>query len=171
MAKNTQVNAFEDSRFLEKTRLFAYVEKRKRHSSPVKSRIAVRLERLRSRRIDLWADDDNEPSTPSNVITLSDSEEEKPARKRKSRRKTPKNATCLICSILSQLSTKNCCADHLSRLKHPQWLPEQVMILPVTDQIVQRYLDPQQIHQLRTQTSTNSVNETIQLFDEDVISF
>jgi hypothetical protein len=73
---------------------------------------------------------------------------------------TNKNATCLICSIHSQLSSYNCCSQHLSILKNPQptafqWLPEQVMIVPLTDEIVQRYLDPQQIHHLRTQTSTN----------------
>jgi len=68
-----------------------------------------------------------------------------------------KNATCLICSIISQLSSFNCCPEHLSSLKNPstQWLPEQVMIVPITNEIVQRYLDPQQIHHLRTQTSTS----------------
>jgi hypothetical protein len=138
-----------------------FLEKRKRLSSPIKSQIGIRLEKLRDRRKNLWSDDE-ETSKQSNLIVLSDSEEEeRPLLKHKSRKKKPKNATCLICSILSQLSSYNCCSEHLSLLKNhskTQWLPDQVMILPVTNEIVQRYLDPEQIHQLRTRTSINSVN-------------
>jgi len=109
-------------------------------------------------------------------MVLSDSDEEKPSSSKqrsqniKSRKKLSqnhvKNATCLICSILSQLSSYNCCSEHLSTLKNQQQattnsqcLPEKVMILPLTDEIVQRYLDPQQIHHLRT--STSSINKNI----------
>jgi hypothetical protein len=140
--------------------------KRKRLSSPIKSEIAIRLEKLRVRPKNLWGDDkDEEISKQSNLIVLSDAEEEEqPIIRRKFRKKTPKNPTCLICSIKSQLSSYNCCSEHLSALKNhlkSQWLPEKVMIVPLTDDIVQRYLDPQQIHQLRTLP----VNEMINLSD------
>jgi len=42
---------------------------------------------------------------------------------------------------------------------HSHRLPEQVMIIPMTDELVQRYLDPQQIHHLRRQTSTSPINK------------
>jgi hypothetical protein len=35
------------------------------------------------------------------------------------------------------------------------------MILPVTDEIVQRYLEPQQLQRLRTHTSTSPTNTKI----------
>jgi hypothetical protein len=35
------------------------------------------------------------------------------------------------------------------------------MILPVTDEIVQRYLEPQQLQRLRTHTSTSPTNKKI----------
>lgn len=127
-------------------------------------------------------------------IVLSDSDEEKTAaaayrkrsRSNKSRQKsspihgdnypsdndykrTPKCATCLICSILSTLSSYNCCSKHLSLLTNSkksthknspvsteQCQPQHVMIVPVTDELVQRYLNPQGGHHLRTQISTSS---------------
>jgi hypothetical protein len=156
----------------------------------LKSQIAIRLDKLRGRRKDLWGDDDDDDDDDDeeqsktiknnkhkSYIVLSDSDEERPSKRRsrsvKSRKKlsqnSVKNATCLICSILSQLSSCNCCSEHLSTLKNPshqqqqttnsQWLPEQVMIVPVTNDIVQRYLDPQKIHHLRTQTSTSPINK------------
>ena len=74
---------------------------------------------------------------------------------------------CLICSILSKLSPLNCCPEHLSLLKNhshhqqqttsSQWLPEHVLIVPLTDEIIERYLDPQQIYHLRTQASTSLI--------------
>jgi hypothetical protein len=42
------------------------------------------------------------------------------------------------------------------------------MILPLTDEIVQRYLDPQQIHHLRA--STSSINQNI-LVNQNPTSF
>ncbi|CAF0872499.1 unnamed protein product, partial [Adineta steineri] len=91
-------------------------------------------------------------------------------RSSKSRKKTQRNhnepVTCLICSILSQLSSVNCCSAHISLLKnhthhrqkssHSHQLPEQVMIIPMTDEIVQRYFDPQQNHHLRKETSASN---------------
>jgi hypothetical protein len=143
-------------------------KKRKRLSSPIKSQIAKRLEKLRVRTKDLWGDDDDddnqETSKQSKPIVLSSSEEEeeRPSVRRKLRKKTPKNPTCLICSILSQLSSCNCCSEHLSLLKNhshhskSKCLSERVMIVPLTNEIVQRYLDPQQIHQLRKHTDEKS---------------
>ncbi|CAF1288080.1 unnamed protein product [Adineta steineri] len=172
-------------------------KKRKRHSSSPshKSQIARRLEKLRAEKRDLWndddEDDDDEQSKTKNkkkvCIVLSDSDEEqrpsssssssltsqRQLRSSKSRKKTQRNhnepVTCLICSILSQLSSVNCCSAHISLLKnhthhhrqkssHSHQLSEQVMIIPMTDEIVQRYFDPQQNHHLRKETSTN--NET-----------
>lgn len=77
-------------------------------------------------------------------------------------------ATCLICSLLTTLTPYNCCSKHLAILlnsKSPQstatashpWPPQQVMIVPMTDELLQRYLDPQQIHSLKTQRSTSPV--------------
>ncbi|CAF3607953.1 unnamed protein product [Rotaria sp. Silwood1] len=169
--------------------------------SSFKAHLAQRLQRIRSGQRDLWADDDDnnnnthhrhkQTKTTNNkktYIVLSDSDDERlslPLQRRlrssKSGKKLSrnhdenvnKNTTCLICSILSQLSSYNCCSEHLSILKNhsdhqqqqqttnSQWLPDKVMIVPVTDEIVQRYLDPQQIHNLRTQTSiTNKKNST-----------
>jgi len=170
-----------------------YLDKRKRHSSIIKSQIGIRLEKLRGRRRDLWGDDDDDDDDENNkqlkitknnnyksYIVLSDSDEEKsssPSKRRsrsvKSRKKFSenhvKNARCLICSILSQLSSCNCCSEHLSTLKNhshqqqtttnSQCLPEKVMIVPLTNEIVQHYLDPQQIHHLRT--STSPINKKI----------
>ncbi|CAF0732463.1 unnamed protein product [Adineta ricciae] len=138
---------------------------------------------------------------PSNktYIVLSDSDEEKPpaasrqrSRSNKARQKsspahadnypsdndykrTPKCATCLICSILSTLSSYNCCSKHLSLLTNSkksvhknstvnieQYSPQHVMILPMTDELVQRYLNHQGSHHLRTQISTSS-KKTIDL--------
>ena len=126
-----------------------YLEQRKHRASPVKSQISIRLEKLRNRRRhNLWSDDDDDGkrSTPSNVIVLSDSDkEEQSTRKRKSRSHTDKNATCLICSILFNLSSKNCCPEHLSRLKrHSHRLSKHVTIEESTDEIRQRDLDVQQ---------------------------
>ncbi|CAF0893860.1 unnamed protein product [Rotaria sordida] len=169
-------------------------KKRQRQSSPppppsFKSHLAQRFQRLRSGQRDLWADDDNtttqkrkQSKTTNNkrtYITLSDSDEEQSSQRRlrntKSGKKLSrnhdeninKNTTCLICSILSQLSSYNCCSEHLSILKnhtdHQQqttnssWLPNKVMIVPVTDEIIQHYLDPQQIYNLRTQTTSTSI--------------
>jgi hypothetical protein len=42
---------------------------------------------------------------------------------------------------------------------HSHRLPEQVMIIPMTDELVQRYLDPQQIHHLQRQTSASPINK------------
>ena len=70
--------------------------------------------------------------------------------------------TCLICSVLPTLTPYNCCSKHLAVLVHnqqrpttnsDQWPPQQVMILPMTDELIQRYLNPQEIHRLRTRTS------------------
>ncbi|CAF2651694.1 unnamed protein product [Rotaria sp. Silwood2] len=157
--------------------------------SSLKSHLAQRLQRLRSGQRDLWADDNDDNTTNQKkkqskttnnkrtYIILSDSDEERSSssqrrlRNTRSRKKLSrnhdenvnKNATCLICSILSQLSSHNCCSEHLSILKNhsdhqqrttnSQWLPDKVMIVPVTDELVQRYLDPEQIYNLRTQTS------------------
>jgi hypothetical protein len=72
--------------------------------------------------------------------------------------------TCLICTIASTLTSYNCCSKHLDLLVNKksshasvhtndqQWPPQQVMILPMTDELLQRYLDPEKIHQLKTQT-------------------
>lgn len=182
-----------------KSFFLGYLEKRKRHSSPFKSQIALRLEKFRRRRAtrDLWGDDDNDEDDKQSktnnykaFIALSESDEEQqsPSSKRrrqsvKSRKNPVKNPTCLICSILSQLSSYNCCSEHLSILKNhshqpqttttttnPQWLPEQVMILPITNELVQRYLEPEQIRRLRTQTPLSpakkktSVNQIIYRF-------
>ena len=101
------------------------IEKRKRQSSsPFKSQIAQRLEKLRNRKRDLWADDsDDEQSKTTNnkklFIVLTDSEEERPKSRKKNSQNHVKNHTCLICSILSQLSSYNCCSEHLTMLKNP----------------------------------------------------
>jgi hypothetical protein len=89
-----------------------------------------------------------------------------------------KCATCLICSILTTLTSYNCCSKHLSllinnknsHLNHQkqttdttQWSPQQVMIVPITDELIQRYLNPQEIHRLKTQTSASPIQkETVQ---------
>lgn len=166
-----------------------YLEKRKRQSPlppfpPLKPKLAQRLQRLRSGvQQNLWGDDDDDveittskpkqSKTTNNRISYvasSDSDEEKShrLRNRKSRTKLSRNhdenvpisGTCLICSIIAQLSSYNCCANHLSILKNHsnrqshttdvEHLPERVMIVPITDEIVQQYIDPQQIQQLRS---------------------
>ena len=110
------------------------------------------------------------------AILLSDSDEEQiPSsstrrRRRRSKRKLSRiddehlpmnaneesvatSATCLICSIQSIISSLNCCPQHLAALtNHHQWLPDQVMIVPVTDAILEQYLDPQKLHRLRAET-------------------
>lgn len=124
---------------------------------------------------------------PDNTyIVLTDSDDEKTsARKRARSHKTKKKGsqisdenfssdndhriasrcpTCLICSILSTLTSYNCCSKHLAALVHNQqpprpitnvepWPPQQVMILPMTDELIQRYLNPQENFRLRTRTS------------------
>lgn len=121
-------------------------------------------------------------------IVLSDSDEDKapsrPQSKSRKARKKPRHvhdesgaseddyetpskcATCLICSVLSTLTSYNCCSRHLTVLKrekrttrrrlkltthtepHP---PQHVMILPMTDELIQRYLNPQGVQHLRSQ--------------------
>jgi hypothetical protein len=184
--------------------VFRDIEKRKRQSPPApppptKSKIARRLDKLRSGQRGIWDDEDNEDddleqnvepkSTTSNktYIVLSDSDDEKlPSRSNKSRKKKSqicdetlpsendnkpisKCATCLICSILSNLTSYNCCSKHLSILLNhtnhrkqttntDQWPPQQVMIVPMTDEFIQRYVDTQQIHRLRASpTSKKSI--------------
>lgn len=161
--------------------------KRSSQATPIISRIAQRLERFRSaRRRDLWADDDDDDEDSNDriykhtkttnrdrvYIVLSDSDEEPPVKNSKAGRKRTRNhnakAMCLICSIMSRLSAQNCCSEHLSILKNnvdhqhttnrSQWLPEKVMILPLTDEIVQRYIEPQQISHSRTQTPVTNRN-------------
>ncbi|CAF0967638.1 unnamed protein product [Adineta steineri] len=78
--------------------------------------------------------------------------------------------TCLICSILSTLTSYNCCSKHLSLLINnknthhscqklttttDQWPPPQVMIVPMTDEIMQRYLNPHEINRLKAQSSSS----------------
>jgi hypothetical protein len=85
-----------------------------------------------------------------------------------------KCATCLICSILTTLTSYNCCSKHLSLLINnknshsnhqkqttdmQQWSPQQVMIVPMTDELIQRYLNPQEIYRLRTRTATSSIQK------------
>jgi hypothetical protein len=133
-------------------------------------------------------------TTTSNktYIVLTDSDDEKASSRRRSRSNkskkkssrihdenypsdndhkiTSKCATCLICSILSTLTSYNCCSKHLSLLINnknshhnheklttntDQWPPQQVMIVPMTDELIQRYLNPQEINRLRTQSSTS----------------
>lgn len=71
----------------------------------------------------------------------------------------PRNSgSCLICSIRSQLSNINCCSNHLSLLTNnpnAQSLANHVMIVPITDEILQHYLDPEHIHHLRSSKSPN----------------
>ncbi len=175
MEKNNKVSVYTIFSF---HYLIQCLEKRKRQSSPpFKSQIARRLEKLRGKKRDLWADDDDDDTEQhkksKKLITLTDSDEERPTstlqrriRSGKSKKKISQNhnenATCLICSILSQLSSYNCCSQHLSVLKNPQptttgqWLPDKVMIVPLTDDIVQKYLDPEQIHHLRKKTKKSS---------------
>ena len=140
------------------------------------SQIARRLEKLRNRHRDLWADDtDDEPmqlrssnsrrkGKVSTVLSESEEEEVEARRSRhhQRREKSVRHATCLICSVLSQLSSHNCCSKHLAALQErrapPSALPDQVMIIPLTDELIQRYLNPEQIHQLRrTSTSRRKV--------------
>lgn len=116
-----------------------------------KSHIAIRLDKLRNcRRKNLWSDDDDEDnvekSQPLKVTFLSSSEEEgKPSRKRKTRSHTPKNATCLLCSILPSLSAKNCCAEHLSLLQlHSHRRSQQTKHLAAIDENIQHNLEQQQ---------------------------
>lgn len=124
--------------------------------------------------------------TDNTYIVLTDSDDEKTsARKRSRSHKTKKKSsqisdenfssdndhkigskcpTCLICSILSTLTSYNCCSKHLATLIHNQqppkqitntdpWPPQQVMILPMTDELIQRYLNPQETYRRRTRTS------------------
>jgi len=161
------------------------------------SQISRRLEKLRSGQRNLWNDgDDNDDedeqyvqpkTTTSNntYIVLSDSDDEKTSSRRRIRKKssrihddnlsssdndsrmTSKCPTCLICSILTTLTSYNCCSKHLSLLINnknshqkqttdtEQWPPQQVMIVPMTDELVQRFLNPQEMYRLRTRTSTS----------------
>lgn len=127
------------------------------------------------------------PPIDNTYIVLSDSDDDKGSSRKRSRSHKPKKKssqiseenfssdndykimskcpTCLICSILSKLTSYNCCQKHLALLVHnhqkqqkqttnsDQWPPQQVMILPVTDELIQRYLNPQEIYRLRTRTS------------------
>ncbi|CAF1042397.1 unnamed protein product [Rotaria sp. Silwood1] len=84
-----------------------------------------------------------------------------------------KCVTCLICSILTTLTSYNCCSKHLSLLinnknshdNHQkqtintnQWPPKQVMIVPITDDLIQRYINPQEFVHIKTSTSTPSIH-------------
>ena len=139
----------------------------------------------------------NKSKTPTDntYIVLTDSDDENQQRRSRSKKSKKKSRmqdenissdndtrmkskcpTCLICSILSTLTSYNCCPNHLSLLKcnqtsyhqqqqkqkhttnSDQWPPQQVMIVPLTDDIIQRYLNPQEIYRLRTQTSTSPVH-------------
>jgi len=179
------------------------VTRKRKYSSPASNttKVARRLEKLRSGQDDLWADDDDNDLEPyvrpktttalttddKTYIVLNDSEDDEvtAARRRGKVTKTHKKSsdalhehvssdqdikppskcvTCLICSILKTLNSYNCCSKHLSVLLKKitvadssevieNGLPPQVMIVPVTDDLLQRYLDPTQIHQLKTQTT------------------
>lgn len=131
-------------------------------------------------------------------IVLSDSDEEKArsrsvTRSKKLRRKTVDScntetcSTCLICSILTSLSAQNCCSNHLSLLTHQKhsngssitkesvWPPKQVMIIPIDDELIQRYLNPEQIHRLKTpmastdQPSNDEILSTKSIHESDTI--
>ncbi|CAF3214057.1 unnamed protein product [Rotaria sp. Silwood2] len=137
------------------------------------------------------------PTTSNKTyIVLSDSDnEKKPSRRRsksnKSKKKssrtydesltsendhkpTSKCVTCLICSILTTLTSYNCCSKHLSLLinnknshdNHQkqtintnQWPAKQVMIVPVTDELIQRYINPQEFFHVKTPTSTPPIHK------------
>ncbi|CAF1337072.1 unnamed protein product [Rotaria sordida] len=123
-------------------------------------------------------------------IVISDSDNEKTSSRRRSKsnkskkkssrtcdesltsdndhKRTSKCVTCLICSILTTLTSYNCCSKHLSSLinnknSHDndqkqtintnQWPPKQVMIVPVTDELIQRYINPQEFVHIKTSTS------------------
>jgi hypothetical protein len=149
--------------------------------------------------VEQYAQSKNKPTTPidNTFIVLTDSEGEKISSQRrsksnKSKKKSSRNQdenlssdndakitskcpTCLICSILSTLTSYNCCPNHLSLLKYnknshhhhhhqqkqttnsEQWPPQQVMVLPVTHEFIQRYLNPEEIYRLQTRTSTSPV--------------
>ena len=152
------------------------LEKRKRPSTTAqKTQIGRRLDRLRRKNQNLWDEDDSDDeqfeqskqvSKRTVAILLSDSDEEQipsssSTRQRRSKRKLSRiddesaatSATCLICSIQSIISSLNCCPQHLAALSHHRpWLPDQVMIVPVTDAILEQYLDPQKLHRLRAET-------------------
>ena len=87
---------------------------------------------------------------------------------------TSKCVTCLICSILTTLTPHNCCAKHLSLLirdknsdhNHQkqtnntnQWPPQQVMIVPMTDDLIQYYVNPKRIYSLRAKRSTSPISK------------
>lgn len=134
-------------------------------------------------------------STEQTYIVLTDSDEEKsssrtqtkPSKSRKKLLKsldenissdndqkptTTRCPTCLICSILTTLSSYNCCGKHLDLLVHnktsqqqqhskhettqEQWPPQQVMILPMTDELLQRYLSSQEIYHLKPKNSPST---------------
>ncbi|CAF2057311.1 unnamed protein product [Rotaria magnacalcarata] len=84
---------------------------------------------------------------------------------------TSKCVTCLICSILTTLTPYNCCTKHLSLLIHKkhshgndskqpmkdnQWPPKQVMIVPITDDLIQRYVNPQEFYHIKASPSQNN---------------
>ncbi|CAF1328237.1 unnamed protein product, partial [Adineta ricciae] len=132
-------------------------------SPPIKSQIARRLEKIRTGRTNLWDDDDDDDeqsiakSNRRSHIELSDSDEDGPStssqrhsRSSKLRKRTSRHhrhresATCLICSVLSQLSSYNCCSTHLAVLKNlSHGLPEQLVLVPMTNDIAQHYLHRQ----------------------------
>ena len=144
----------------------------------MKSQIARRLEKIRTGRTNLWDDDDDErPTVKSNRrsrIELSDSDEDilsissqRHSRSSKSRKRTSQHhrhhrdsATCLICSVLSQLSSYNCCSTHLTVLKNlSHGLPEQLVLVPMTNDIAQHYLHRQSRRRSSTTTRKNSDSE------------
>jgi hypothetical protein len=153
------------------------------------------LEKLRGDRRNLWGDDDEneqyvQPKTTTSnktYIVLTDSDDEKTSSSRQRSKKklskirdenlssdndykiTSKCATCLICSILSTLTSYNCCSKHLSVLvdnknsnhchqkqttNDDQWRPQQVMIVPMTDELMERYFNPEDVYRLKTSNST-----------------
>ena len=121
--------------------------KTKHRNSLKKTRIGRRLEKLRIKPSDLWLD---ESSASENEQTFS--------------RKKPKcaNPRCLICSILSRLTSHNCCSNHLNILtthSDQTWLSDSVMIVPVTNELVQKYLNHEQIHRLQTKITANEEND------------
>lgn len=149
----------------------------RRPTTLISSQVSQRLEKLRERRRNLWADDDDDNEYEENHseaekrknsrvrIVLSDSEDDaeefRPQVKKRTKPKKPH--CCLICSIVNQLSNENCCAKHLSLLKNlpsnsssssSLILPNHVMILPVHDNLLHQYLDSHEIHRLKVKTKS-----------------